>query len=95
MTLFEKTIPDMSYDIQDPKQHAKESFSNKSEAENIISAISEDNGETICSRSLIMFLHEMSERIYELECDLKTEVRETNDRIYELECEVRNLKENN
>ncbi len=72
MTLFEKTIPDMSYDIQYPKQHAKEFFTyNNYEAEYIISAISEDNGETICSRSLIMFLQQMTDHIYKLECEIR------------------------
>jgi hypothetical protein len=75
MTLFEKTIPKMSYDIQYPEAHAKEFFTyNNSEAEYIISAISEDSGETICSRSLIMLLKHMNDRIYELEseiCQLK------------------------
>ena len=72
MTLFEKTIPDMSYSIQYPREHAKEYFSYANhEAEYVISAISEDGGETICSRSLIMLLHQMSDRIYELECEVK------------------------
>jgi len=68
MTLFEKTIPERSYDTQYPEAHAKEYFTyNNQNAEYIISAISEDNGETICSRSLIMLLQQMSDRIYELE----------------------------
>jgi hypothetical protein len=72
MTLFEKTIPNISYSIQYPEAHAKEFFTyNNSEAEDIISAISEDSGETICSRSLIMLLQQMTERIYELECEIK------------------------
>jgi len=72
MTLFENTIPKRSYDIQYPEAHAKEFFTyNNSEAEDIISAISEDSGETICSRSLIMLLQQMTERIYELECEIK------------------------
>ena len=72
MTLFEKTIPNISYSIQYPEAHAKEFFTyNNSEAEDIISAISEDSGETICSRSLIMLLHQMSERIYELESEIR------------------------
>jgi myosin-crossreactive antigen len=71
MTLFEKTIPDMSYDIQYPEAHAKEYFTyTNRDAEYIISAISEDSGETICSRSLIMYLQQMTERIYELECEI-------------------------
>ena len=72
MTLFEKTIPEMSYDIQYPKEYAKQYFTyNNSEAEYIISAISEDSGETICSRSLIMLLQQMSDRIYELESETR------------------------
>ena len=72
MTLFEKTIPDMSYDTQYPEAHAKEYFTyNNQDAEYIISAISEDSGETICSRSLIMYLQQMTERIYELECEIR------------------------
>ena len=72
MTLFENTIPKRSYDIQYPEAHAKEFFTyNNSEAEDIISAISEDSGETICSRSLIMFLKEMDNRIYELESEIR------------------------
>ena len=72
MTLFEKTIPDMSYSIQYPEAHAKEYFTyNNQDAEYIISAISEDSGETICSRSLIMYLQQMTERIYELECEIR------------------------
>jgi hypothetical protein len=72
MTLFEKTIPDMSYSIQYPEAHAKEYFTyNNQDAEYIISAISEDSGDTICSRSLIMLLQQMSERIYELECEIR------------------------
>ena len=71
MTLFEKTIPDMSYSIQYPEAHAKEYFTyNNQDAEYIISAISEDSGETICSRSLIMYLQQMTERIYDLECEI-------------------------
>jgi hypothetical protein len=73
MTLFEKTIPNISYSIQYPEAHAKEFFTyNNSEAEDIISAISEDSGETICSRSLIMLLQQMTERI----CDLEREIRQ-------------------
>ena len=72
MTLFEKTIPERSYDTQYPEAHAKEYFTyNNQEAEYIISAISEDSGETICSRSLIMLLQQMSDRIYELEYDYR------------------------
>ena len=71
MTLFERTIPVMSYDIQYPEAYAKEMFPyNNHEAEHIISEISKDSGETICSRSLIMFLQQMTERIYELECEI-------------------------
>jgi hypothetical protein len=71
-TLFERTIPATTWGIQYPEAHAKEFFTyNNSEAEDIISAISEDSGETICSRSLIMFLHQMSERIYELESEIR------------------------
>jgi len=71
MTLFEKTI-DISYSIQYPRQHAKQHFPyNNQNAEYIISAISEDSGETICSRSLIMLLQQMTERIYELECEIR------------------------
>jgi hypothetical protein len=71
-TLFERTIPATTWGIQYPEAHAKEFFTyNNSEAEDIISAISEDSGETICSRSLIMLLHQMSERIYELESEIR------------------------
>jgi len=71
-TLFEKTIPDMSYDTQYPEAHAKEYFTyNNQNAEYIISAISGDSGETICSRSLIMLLQQMTERIYELEYEIR------------------------
>ena len=72
MTLFEKTIPKMSYDIQQPREYAKEFFQfNNSETEKIISDISEDNGETICSRSLIMLLKEMNDRIKNLETEIQ------------------------
>jgi hypothetical protein len=72
MTLFDKTIPKMSYDIQYPEAHAKEYFTyNNQDAEYIISAISEDSGDTICSRSLIMYLQQMTERIYDLECEIR------------------------
>lgn len=72
MTLFEKTIPDMSWDIQYPREHAKEFFSyNNYGAEQILSDISEDDGETICSRSLIMLLHQMNDKIYELESEIR------------------------
>jgi hypothetical protein len=72
MTLFEKTIPERSWDTQYPEAHAKEYFTyNNQDAEYIISAISEDSGETICSRSLIMYLQQMTERIYELECEIR------------------------
>ena len=70
MTLFEKTIPDMSYSIQYPKEWAKEHFS-YGEYSDTITYISEDSGETICSRSLIMLLHQMNERINELECEIR------------------------
>ena len=72
MTLFEKTIPVMSYATQYPREEAKRFFTyNNSEAERIISDISEDDGETICGRSLIMLLHQMTERICELECEIQ------------------------
>jgi hypothetical protein len=72
MTLFEKTIPERSWDTQYPEAHAKEYFTyNNQDAEYIISAISEDSGETICSRSLIMLLQQMSEEIYELKCEIR------------------------
>jgi hypothetical protein len=72
MTLFEKTIPERSYDTQYPEAHAKEYFTyNNQDAEYIISAISEDSGETICSRSLIMLLQQMTEEIYELKCEIR------------------------
>jgi hypothetical protein len=72
MTLFEKTIPERSWDTQYPEAHAKEQFTyTNRDAEYIISAISEDSGETICSRSLIMLLQQMTERIYELECEIR------------------------
>ena len=72
MTLFENTIPERSWDTQYPEAHAKEYFTyNNQDAEYIISAISEDSGDTICSRSLIMLLQQMSERIYELECEIR------------------------
>jgi hypothetical protein len=71
-TLFERTIPATTWGIQYPEAHAKEFFTyNNSEAEDIISAISEDSGETICSRSLIMLLQQMSEEIYELEYEIR------------------------
>ncbi len=72
MTLFDKTIPERSWDTQYPEAHAKEYFTyNNQDAEYIISAISGDSGETICSRSLIMLLQQMSDRIYELEYDYR------------------------
>jgi hypothetical protein len=72
MTLFEKTIPKRSYDTQYPEAYAKEYFTyNNQDAEYIISAISEDSGETICSRSLIMLLQQMTEEIYELKCEIR------------------------
>ena len=70
MTLFEKTIPDMSYSIQYPREHAKEMFAGGWEYPTT-NLISEDDGETICGRSLIMLLHQMSDRIYELECEIQ------------------------
>ena len=72
MTLFEKTIPVMSYSIQYPREYAKQYFTyDNREAKHIISDISEDSGETICGRSLIMLLHQMSDRINELECEIR------------------------
>jgi hypothetical protein len=72
MTLFENTIPERSWDTQYPEAHAKEYFTyNNQDAEYIISAISEDSGDTICSRSLIMLLQQMTERIYDLECEIR------------------------
>jgi hypothetical protein len=71
-TLFEKTIPKRSYDTQYPEEYAKEQFTyTNRDAEYIISAISEDSGDTICSRSLIMYLQQMTERIYDLECEIR------------------------
>ena len=71
-TLFEKTIPERSWDTQYPEAHAKEYFTyNNQDAEYIISAISGDSGETICSRSLIMLLQQMTDRIDELEYDYR------------------------
>jgi hypothetical protein len=62
----------MSRDVQYPEAYAKEFFTyNNSSAEDIIWAISEDSGETICSRSLIMFVQHMSERICELEYEIR------------------------
>ena len=71
MTLFDKTIPDMSYGIQYPREYAKEMFSCGVGMTILISNLSEDSGETICSRSLIMFLKEMDNRIYELESEIR------------------------
>ena len=71
MTLFEKTIPDMSYSIQYPREYAKEMFSHGVGMTKLISNLSEDSGETICSRSLIMLLQQMTDRIYELECEIR------------------------
>jgi hypothetical protein len=72
MTLFENTIPERSWDTQYPEAHAKEYFTyNNQDAEYIISAISGDSGETICSRSLIMLLQQMTEEIYELKCEIR------------------------
>jgi hypothetical protein len=71
MTLFEKTIPDMSYSIQYPREYAKEMFSYGVGMTKLISNLSEDSGDTICSRSLIMYLQQMTERIYELECEIR------------------------
>jgi hypothetical protein len=72
MTLFENTIPEGSRDTPYPEEYAKEQFTyTNRDAEYIISAISEDSGETICSRSLIMYLQQMTERIYELECEIR------------------------
>ena len=48
----------------------KEHFS-YGEYSDTLKYISEDDGETICSRSLIMFLHQMNERIYELESQIR------------------------
>jgi hypothetical protein len=70
MTLFEKTIPVMSYSIQYPREHAKEMFACGWEYPTT-NLISEDSGETICGRSLIMLLHQMSDRINELECEIR------------------------
>jgi hypothetical protein len=72
MTLFDNTIPEGSRDTPYPEEYAKEQFTyTNRDAEYIISAISEDSGETICSRSLIMYLQQMSERIYDLECEIR------------------------
>ena len=71
MTLFEKTIPDMSYSIQYPRLHAQEMFAGGWEYSDTTGLISEDSGETICSRSLIMLLQQMTDRIYELECEIR------------------------
>jgi hypothetical protein len=70
MTLFEKTIPDMSYSIQYPRQHAQEMFAGGWEYSDTTGLLSEDSGETICSRSLIMLLQQMTDRIDELECEI-------------------------
>jgi hypothetical protein len=74
MTLFEKTIPDMSYSIQYPRQHAQEMFAGGWEYSDTTGLISEDGGDTICSRSLIMLLQQMTERI----CDLEREIAKLN-----------------
>ena len=72
MTLFENTIPKREWGTPYPREEAKQHFTyNNQEAEYIISAISEDSGETICSRSLIMLLQQMSERIYDLESEIR------------------------
>ena len=71
MTLFEKTIPDMSYSIQYPRQHAQEMFAGGWEYSDTTGLLSEDSGETICSRSLIMYLQQMTEEIYELKCEIR------------------------
>ncbi len=72
MTLFQDTFPEMSRDVQYPEAYAKELFThNNSSAEDVIRAISEDSGETICSRSLIMLIQHMSERIYELDYEIR------------------------
>jgi hypothetical protein len=70
MTLFEKTIPVMSYSIQYPREHAKEMFAGGWEYPTT-NLISEDSGETICGRSLIMLLQQMTERICDLECEIR------------------------
>ena len=71
MTLFEKTIPDMSHSIQYPRLHAQEMFAGGWEYSDTTGLISEDGGETICSRSLIMLLQQMNEEIYELKCEIR------------------------
>jgi hypothetical protein len=71
MTLFEKTIPDMSWDIQYPREYAKEMFSYGVGMTTLISNLSEDSGETICSRSLIMLLKEMNDYIKNLETEIQ------------------------
>ena len=70
MTLFEKTIPKRDYDIQYPKQWAKDRFC-YGDYSDTLKYISEDDGETICSRSLIMLLQQMNERINELEYEIR------------------------
>lgn len=72
MTLFQDTFPKMSRDIQYPEAYAKELFTyNNSSTKDIIRAISEDSGETICGRSLIMLIQHMNERIYELDYEIR------------------------
>jgi len=68
MTLF------ISYGIQYPRQHAQEMFAYDWGYSDTTGLISEDSGETICSRSLIMHLQQMTDRI----CDLEREIAKLN-----------------
>lgn len=66
------TITTCYNDVIELQKQVLEQFTyTNRDAEYIISAISEDSGDTICSRSLIMLLQQMTERIYELECEIR------------------------
>lgn len=82
MTLFERTYKKPSREYPDPKELAKEEFSRKYSY--YVSEISEDGGETICPRSLIMLLDYLESRITEVEC--------LNHKIESLEDEIRELR---
>ena len=61
----------MSWDIQYPREYAKEMFSYGVGMTKLISNLSEDSGETICGRSLIMLLKEMNDYIKNLETEIQ------------------------
>jgi len=68
MTLFKDTIQPKKLMGDDPEEFAEITFN--CTYVNFTNTISEDNGETICGRSLIMLISEMSSRIDDLQYEI-------------------------